>query len=168
MPDEGHIDIALCEKMIYVKVTGLASMNNSMSLLELCLALLDSGYTEVVFDLSKCEGMDSTFLGVMAGISTHGPDRKGPVVTVVNCGTECMSSLEIVGLTKFVQIKTEPIETPDVEMFCLDEEEVPDVDRVRFIKEAHEQLVLIDGRNRELFGPLLRMLSDELARKSQE
>lgn len=168
MPAEGHIDIALCEKMIYVKVTGLASMNNSMSLLELCLALLDSGYTEVVFDLVKCEGMDSTFLGVIAGIATHGPERKGPVVTIVNCNTECMNSLEIVGLTKFVQLKADPIETPEMEMFRLDEEEIPDVDRVRFIKEAHEQLVVIDQRNRDLFGPLLRMLSDELARKSQD
>lgn len=167
MPADGHIDIALCEKLIYVKVIGLASMNNSMSLLELSVALLDSGYAEVVFDLRQCEGMDSTFLGVIAGIATHGPDRKGPTVTVVNCGTECMNSLEIVGLTKFVQIKTDPVATPDVEMFRLDEEEIPDVDRVRFIKEAHEQLTLIDQRNRDLFGPLLRMLSDELARKSQ-
>jgi len=168
MTSEGHIDIALCEKLIYVKITGLASMNNSMSLLELCLALLDSGYGEVIFDLGKCEGMDSTFLGVMAGIATHGPDRKGPTVTVINCGSECLSSMEIVGLTKFVQMKADPIPTLEVEFFRLDEEEVPDVDRVRFIKEAHEQLILVDKRNRELFGPLLRMLSDELASKATE
>lgn len=167
MPEEGHIDIALCEKMIYVKVLGLASMNNSMSLLELAVALLDAGYTEVVFDLFKCRGMDSTFLGVIAGIATHGPDRKGPVVTIVNSNKECLNSLEVVGLTKFVQIKADPVDTPDVEMFRLDEEDIPDVDRVRFIKESHEQLLLIDKRNRDLFGPLLRMLSDELAKKSQ-
>ena len=51
-------------------------------------------------------------------------------------------------------------------MFRLEEEEVPDMDRVGFIKEAHDQLILIDKRNRELFGPLLRMLSDELTKNS--
>ncbi|MEW6356065.1 MAG: STAS domain-containing protein [Planctomycetota bacterium] len=165
MSNDGTIDIALCEKMIYVKVTGLGTMNNSMALLDLCGGLLDSGYKEVVFDLVKCEGMDSTFLGVIAGIATHGPDRKGPKVTIVNCGKECLSSLEVVGLTKFVHLKSEPVETPDVEMFRLEEEDIPDMDRVGFIREAHEQLLLIDKRNRDLFGPLLRMLSDELSQK---
>ncbi|NOZ23736.1 MAG: STAS domain-containing protein [Planctomycetes bacterium] len=165
MADDGTIDIALCDKMIYVKVTGLGTMNNCMSLLELCVSLLDAGYKEVAFDLAKCDGMDSTFLGVIAGIATHGPDRKGPKVTVVNCGKECLSSLEIVGLTKFVNLKSEPVQTPDVEMFRLEEEDVPDMDRVGFIREAHEQLLLIDKHNRDLFGPLLRMLGDELSQK---
>jgi hypothetical protein len=167
MPEEGYIDIALCEKMIYIKVTGLGSMNNSMSLLELCVALLDSGYAEAVFDLGKCQGMDSTFLGVIAGIATHGHDRKSPIAAIVNCNKECMNSLETVGLTKFVQIKSGHIKSPEVEMFRLEEDDVGDVDRVGFIREAHEQLVLIDKRNRDLFGPLLRLLNDELAKKSQ-
>ena len=167
MPEEGHIEIALCERMIYIKVTGLGSMNNCMSLLELCVALLDSGYSEAVFDLDKCTGMDSTFLGVIAGVATHGHDRKSPIVAIVNCNKECLNSLETVGLTKFVQIKSGRVNSPEVEMFRLEEDEVGDVDRVGFIREAHEQLILIDQRNRELFGPLLRMLNDELAKKSQ-
>jgi len=165
---EGYLGIALCGDIIYIRATGLASMNNGMSLLELTTALLDQGYNDVVVDLEGCTGMDSTFLGVIAAIATHGPDQKGPNVTIINAGKECLSSMDYVGLTKFVKIHPEKIEAPDIETYKLEDERISDTERVRFIREAHERLLLIDKRNRELFGPLLRMLSDELAKKEKE
>jgi len=165
---QGTLDIAICNEVIYVKVGGLADMNNCMVFLDLTTTLLEEGYNQVVIDLAECIGMDSTFLGVLAAIATHGTAGRGPTVLIVNASKDCLSSLRCVGLTKFVEIKPEPVETPKVETFRIRDEDIPDSERVKFIREAHERLLLIDQHNRELFGPLLRMLSAELAARPEK
>jgi len=51
---------------------------------------------------------------------------------------------------------------PEVEMYRLRDEWASEDERIRFIQEAHENLVQIDQGNVARFGPFLQMLKEEL------
>ena len=165
MYSNSHIDIALCGRLIYAKVSGLGNMHNCMTFQDFCTVLLDAGYERVVVDLGQCTGMDSTFLGVLAGMATHIEDRKGPMVVIINSSPENIETLDDVGLTNFIEIRPGAIEVPQLETYRIDDDTVSDVDRVEFIKEAHERLVAIDERNQKTFGPMIQAMTADLAKK---
>ncbi len=166
MFSDSHIDIALCGRSVYARIIGLANMNNCMTFQDFSTVLLDSGYERIIVDLAQCTGMDSTFLGVLAGMATHGQDQKPDRVVVVNASPDNIETMDGVGLTNFLEIRSERIEVPAIETYRIDDETVPDIDRVEFIKGAHEKLVNMDKRNQEKFGALIRAMQSELDRKN--
>jgi anti-anti-sigma regulatory factor len=166
MYSNSHIDIALCGRCVYVRITELASMNNCMTFQDFVTVLLDAGYERVIVDLKDCCGMDSTFMGVLAGMVTHVQNPKWPSVVVINVSKENLETMESVGLTNFLEIHSEPVLAPAFETYRIDDDTVPDIDRVEFIKEAHEKLIAIDTRNREKFGPIIEAMTQELEIKN--
>ena len=162
---DSHIDIALCGRAMYARITGLANMNNCMTFQDFSTVLLDSGYERVIVDLARCTGMDSTFLGVLAGMATHIEERKAPLVVIINASSSNLETLDDVGLTNFVEVHKETVEIPEIETYRIDDDTVPDMDRVEFIKECHEKLIHIDERNQQKFGPLIQAMAAELAKK---
>jgi len=165
MFSDSHIDIALCGRAMYARITGLANMNNCMTFQDFSTVLLESGYERVIVDLARCTGMDSTFLGVLAGMATHIEERKAPLVVIVNASPSNLETLDDVGLTSFVEVHKEAVDIPEIETYRIDDDTVPDMDRVEFIKECHEKLICIDERNQQKFGPLIQAMAAELARK---
>ena len=165
MFSDSHIDVALCGRAMYARITGLANMGNCMTFQDFSTVLLDAGYERIIVDLSQCTGMDSTFLGVLAGMATHIEDRKAPLVVIVNASPSNVETLDDVGLTNFVEIHPEPVAVPDIETYRIDDDQIPDMDRVEFIKESHEKLISIDERNRQKFGALIQAMAAELAKK---
>ena len=165
MFSDSHIDIALCGRAMYARITGLANMNNCMTFQDFSTVLLESGYERVIVDLARCTGMDSTFLGVLAGMATHIEERKAPLVVIINASSSNLETLDDVGLTNFVEVHKETVEIPEIETYRIDDDTVPDMDRVEFIKECHEKLIRIDERNQQKFGPLIQAMAAELARK---
>ena len=150
---------------MYARITGLAHMNNCMTFQDFSTVLLEAGYERIIVDLARCCGMDSTFLGVLAGMATHIEERKAPLVVVINASPDNLETLEDVGLTNFVEVHKGPVDIPDIETYRIDDDQVPDMDRVEFIKESHEKLIGIDERNQKKFGALIQALAAELAQK---
>ena len=159
MFSDSHIDIALCGRSIYARISGLANMNNCMTFQDFSTVLLDAGYERAIVDLGHCTGMDSTFLGVLAGMATHFEDRKSPLVVIINANPDNLETLEDVGLTNFLQVHREPVIIPEIETYRIDDDAVPDMDRVEFIKESHERLLRLDERNQKNFGPLIQAMA---------
>ena len=166
MSPESHIDIALCGRSMYARITGLASMSNCMTFQDFSTVLLDAGYERIIVDLGGCTGVDSTFLGVLAGLATHIEDRKAPLVAIINAGQDNLETIDNVGLNNFVDIRSQPIKVPEFETYRIDDDAVPDIDRVEFIKESHEKLISIDKRNQEKFGALIQAMAAELAKRN--
>ena len=165
MFSDSHIDIALCGRAMYARITGLAHMSNCMTFQDFSTVLLESGYERVIVDLARCTGMDSTFLGVLAGMATHIEERKAPLVVIINASSSNLETLDDVGLTNFVEVHKQTVEIPEIETYRIDDDTVPDMDRVEFIKECHEKLIRIDERNQQKFGALIQAMAAELARK---
>src|SRR5205807_7066393 len=61
------LQVAVTDQIALVKISGRASFNCSVDFKTLVYELRDRGYRNFVLDLTECQIIDSTFLGVLAG-----------------------------------------------------------------------------------------------------
>src|SRR4026208_962578 len=66
---QGHYLVAASQESFYVRVVGLATMNNSVSLQEVLADLPRQGFRRFLFSLASCTGLDSTFMGIVLGVA---------------------------------------------------------------------------------------------------
>src|SRR5690242_10995987 len=98
------ISVARVGKVIYARVQGLGNFSNALMFEEFCEAELQQGVDGFVIDLAACLGMDSTFMGVMAGLSTHFPPGRSPIV-ILNASERNRQLLDDLGLSKLVSVR---------------------------------------------------------------
>ena len=160
---KGSYEVAVGARAVYVRVHGLGSMNNCFCVRDFLDDMLDSHRGFIVFDLQDCTGMDSTFMGVIAGVATAEQDGRPIGVAVVNASERLVKLIGSVGLTELVFIEPDPFDTPDLEFHLL-EEQCTETDRIRLIRSAHTHLIGISEENERIFGSLVRGIEKEMAR----
>ena len=162
--EDGFYEVAIGKRAVYVRVFGLASMTNCLCVRDFIEKMLVSGHRFVVVDLAECTGMDSTFMGVLAGTATSTRDKKTVGVAVVNAGKSLQKLLKSVGIAELVFVDPEPFETPEIEFLRL-AERGGEEERIALIRSAHQHLLKASERNAELFRPLLKALEAEMVKK---
>src|SRR6185436_17837187 len=65
------------DTFVCVKITGRAACACSVDFRKLILGLREKGWRRFVLDLTDCQLMDSTFLGVLAGIGLRFSEDTG-------------------------------------------------------------------------------------------
>ena len=151
----GTFKIARSKDAIYVRVTGLGNMNNSVTFKEFADRMRNEGYRSFVVDLGECRGVDSTFMGLLLGL------REGLVV--VNATAHCRKQMESIGLHLCVKLADEPMALPaSLELHELPPAECDPNARMRLVMKAHQDLIAIDKKNEERFGAFLRDLAKHL------
>src|SRR5947207_1438300 len=70
------ISVAVVDHTAFVKIPGRANFTSSVEFKTLVTELLARGVDHYVLDLGECVTMDSTFLGVLAGIALRQVDGK--------------------------------------------------------------------------------------------
>ena len=153
--------MATTDEVVYARVVGLGTMNNSFSFKQFLEHLREKGFRKFVFDLSDCRGFDSTFMGILLGIALGHAN-----VVLVNLKSELRSLLSEVGIHRVVQLCDEPVPLPDVTLRKLEPKAVDVQSRFRHILTAHENLVRLDPRNQRKFGAFLQILRKELGENS--
>jgi anti-sigma B factor antagonist len=66
--EEPHFLVNPYDDPVVVKINGKASFLNSNPMKELFDQLTEQGKARFIIDFQKCSGMDSTFLGILAGL----------------------------------------------------------------------------------------------------
>lgn len=61
--------VAVRKHYAMVKVNGRVSFRAGPSLKRFGVSAIERGCTQIVFDMEGCLGMDSTFMGVLAGLA---------------------------------------------------------------------------------------------------
>lgn len=160
----GHYEVAFGGRAVYLRVHGLASMNNCLCVRNFLDEALRAGHTFLVVDLARCSSMDSTFMGVLAGAATFDV-KDGPVsVAVVNANSECLKEMEGVGLQELIMVEPKAFDVPALEFARLDEQ--PNEERrLTMIHAAHQKLVTLNAKNEQLFGPIVAVLAEDMKRK---
>lgn len=161
MKSKSFIRIARSKDAVFVGVVGQGNMNNSGTFRAFADRMVTAGYRNFVVDLAECRGMDSTFLGILFSIIQPPRGKKAPELIVVNPGPHNVKLLEGVGLAELIKIKREPTPIPGLSFEVLEDSTDPQM-RLQTIREAHENLLRLDRRNEEQFGPFLRALTKEL------
>ncbi len=169
------ISVGCVNNRVYARVVGRGTFQNSQPLRQFALEKIDQGQEEFVIDLGPCQGMDSTFLGMLAGIGLR-LRQNGPTASIhiVNINPHNMHLLQTLGLDRLFVINTadapaspsdaEYHQLPDTDItqlkHPLDKDETSDL-----MMEAHDNLVRTDQRNTPRFKELARFLRETTERR---
>jgi len=168
---ESNLLVAVQATFALVKVSGRATFKLAPSLKRFCLTALNNGCEDIIFDMEECPGMDSTFMGVLAGIAIH-PGRPGTGrVIVVNLTARTHTMLSTLGLERVLECHELNAPQPELKhrlaaALHLDGLEADD-DRTLSLTtmlQAHQHLVDVDPENMARFRDVLTYLDQEVQR----
>jgi anti-anti-sigma factor len=172
-PSKG-ISVGCAGNRVYVRVVGRGTFQNSQPLRLFALQKIDQGQREFVVDLGQCQGMDSTFLGVLAGIGLRlRQNGKLATVHIVNVSPRNLELLQTLGLDRLFAMNSStppPLaeagyrQLPDTDLTQLTHPPGKD-ETTDLMIEAHDNLVRADKHNAPKFRELTRFLRESIERR---
>lgn len=158
---------------VYLVVRGRATFKISPSVKRLFINLADKGVRQFILDMSDCPGMDSTFMGVVAGQAIRLKSCAGAVV-MIHLSPYLRGLVATLGLDTLVEAHCagnihDQIDVKELIAQCKPvSTEIPSSGRdvsARTILDAHETLARLLPENEEKFRDVLKYLREELARR---
>ena len=159
------------EHTAWIRLQGRANFNSSVDFKALINGLLEKGYNRFILDLTDCILMDSTFLGVLAGLGMRFSNARNggtvPVIELLNANARIADLLDNLGVEHLFKMVTGPeldssrLERLDHSPSNHDRKEVS-----RTCLEAHETLMRINPANVAKFKDVAQFLTEDL--KKQE
>jgi anti-sigma B factor antagonist len=155
----------------WIRCEGKGSFLNSPVLKKWADGEIDDGVSCVVVDLIACTGMDSTFMGTLAGLAMRLMKVPDGALHIAESGERNRSSLEGLGLDALMAI--EPVDAvwrgkvdyvrSNLKPYDLSQGKAADAPQVL---DAHKKLCEADDRNAEKFGTVLEFLEAEVNAKN--
>jgi anti-anti-sigma factor len=151
---------------VAVRIEGRASFLNSAGLRDFLSQMLKSGKTRFVMDFLRCTSMDSTFLGVLAGVALElrRAPQKGSLV-LTRLSSRNLELIHNLGLHRLVTVdssqggvNSDACDTP------LTSSERGELENAHLVLEAHENLVTADESNRGKFQDVLVFMKNRVER----
>jgi anti-anti-sigma factor len=179
MSDAGHapdgIEVAQNDGTAFVRVTGSGSFKVSTALRQFGASVLDQGCKHMVVDLAMCIGMDSTFMGVLAGLAMRITRQGGGRMLLAGICPEVAARLSALGIDRVMDVQGRSA----MDDMTLRGEAVPGLrgldtsaaasDRrlnVETSLAAHEDLAGLCPENGLKFKDVLEFLKEDLKRHS--
>lgn len=171
---ENAISYGIFDGFTWLRCEGKGSFMQSPALKECAEQRLASGERHFVVDLEACTGMDSTFMGFLAGLAARVGKLEG-WVQIATPGERNRRSLEDLGLDCLLQIS--PPEAPwrgrveeirgGLDPFELDRG--PDArERARHVLDAHRTLAGTSEENAAKFSNVLQVLEKEVPKEDED
>jgi anti-anti-sigma regulatory factor len=168
-----NLGVWVGDRLVCVKVAGRANFSGSVDFKTLLTSLWEKGYHHFVLDLSECVLMDSTFLGVLAGLglklnSNGAPDHAGNsngqhAIELLNPSPRISDLLENLGITHLFDITRGARVTTDC-LVALDHapNETDRKEVQRTCLEAHKTLMEVNPANVPKFKDVAQFLAEDL------
>ena len=135
-----------------------------------CEREIENGANCVVVDLQACKGMDSTFMGTMAGLAMRLMKLPNGKLQVADPSERTRKSLEDLGLDALIQIdptdacwRSSSAEIRSRLATCETNQEK--IGQGVHVLDAHKKLCEADARNTQKFGTVLDYLEAEVKAK---
>lgn len=161
------IEFGWVDRKAIIRVVGKGSFLNSRNFKEGVSELIKEGYLDITVDLKECCGMDSTFIGVLTGLTLKLSKLNRNNLALANVGKINMELLDTLGVIRFFQILEEPclFETRFESVEELPEDPDEAINQIKHILEAHENLMKVDERNVDRFKTVKEVLEKDLKDK---
>jgi len=174
------ISVSCSNGEVFVRVVGRGTFQNGQPLRRYALEMMGHGYHQFIIDLGQCQGMDSTFLGMLAGIGLRlqQDNRKGQV-HVVEVGPRNLELLQTLGLDRLFDVQTtNNFQVREAVPADADYKRLPDTDIADLTKplnkndtadlmlEAHDNLIRADHRNVDRFQDLTKFLRENVEKRA--
>jgi anti-anti-sigma regulatory factor len=157
-----EIQVAATNGVTHVKVAGRATFACSKCLRDYTLNKIDEGFPVIQFDLAECEGMDSTFMGVLAmlALRTRGQEGRVDIVNACDKAHRSLQGLGISGLFRFTEADTSREPWSELDESPGETESARRAVRATML-EAHETLGQVNPDNISKFKDVLEFLREE-------
>jgi anti-anti-sigma regulatory factor len=145
------------------RIIGKGSFKNAKLLKNYADQVRADGAKCIMLDLQECPHMDSTFMGVIAGIAVGQKRNGAPAPKIINANPRALELLNSLGLGQILDIDPEHKSVQSgtcTELALGDEADKGDVTKTML--EAHETLVNIDKSNAAKFQDVITFLKDKL------
>ena len=149
-----------------MRCEGKGSFLNSPKLKAWADDQLKSGTVHIVIDLERCTGMDSTFMGTMAGLAMRLIKTSGGILEVTSADEKNSQALDDLGLSSLMHINPESAswigQEEGMRKSLTEYGQVNSTDRTKHVFDAHKTLCDADESNNEKFSTVLDCLEAEL------
>ena len=162
--DDGEIALA--------RVIGRGNFSNSEPLKRFANHVVKrAAHQKFIVDLHECESMDSTFMGVLAGICISERDKEnGSEVILVNVNDHCHRLLKNLGLMNLLEIRSngsDDISRAEGELKPAEGRSLDKLEQICLTLAAHKNLIKVDEKNEVRFQAVIEYLEKDLAKNQK-
>ncbi|MDB4438480.1 STAS domain-containing protein [bacterium] len=156
----------LFESHIWIRPEGRGTFLESPIIKSFVEKSMADGASDFVVDLEACSGMDSTFMGMLAGLGIGFRKKKKGKISIVGTTGKTRASLKELGLQHLMAIEpsdgpwTGKMEEARASLVLLDQKN--EGDREAHILKSHEDLCVADEANLDRFKTVLDMLGSDM------
>ena len=170
MSTKNIISVGKFDGFCWVRCNSKGNFQNSPVVKTWLEEQLAAGVKTVVVDLETCTGMDSTFMGNLAGLAMKLTGLGGGL-QVADASEKCVNLLEDLGLSPLMDMNPPNAAWEEAKEHIREQLEVIDGDRgesnAEHIYETHKKLCEVDTQNEEKFNSVLECLEAELYNKKK-
>ncbi len=163
--------VAVSDQTAYVRLRDRGSFKISKALKQFGVACIEQGANKIVIDMSECVGMDSTFMGVIAGLAFRLKRSNDGRIHMVNLSSRTRGLLSTLGLDQLVDTAMQGATPPEYsamldqhhdDLQTLKPESGPRTETAELMLEAHENLVQASAENLPRFRDVLTFLREDI------
>jgi len=155
----GEVIIANGEGVYAIKVSGRATFECAPPLRALSKELDQTSFQKVEIDLEDCQGMDSTFMGVLAMMALRAK-KIGAEIIICNASEPNKTLLYGLGLKKLFQFTIGHVDVGDAA--ARQSEAVDQRTNATTVLEAHKTLMGVDEENVKKFEKVVDFVQKDL------
>lgn len=145
---------------IIVRINGKANYLNCNSFREFIEQMLSQDRYHFLVDFENCQGMDSTFLGILAGTALElRKEKSAGSLTLCKLSERNQELITNLGLQNLLTISNNGT---DVEAGKFDQLENEEVSDARNVLKAHENLTKADKQNEAKFQDVISFLKNQV------
>ncbi len=157
--------IASSDSAAWLRITGRGTFTNSHQIKKYLQEKIESGCPEIIIDLKDCLGMDSTFMGILTGLSIKMKDLGRNPIILINATAHNIRLLETLGLNRFLDIKDQFSPSDSLKWETLVSQALDKFNVTKHMLEAHKELMDIGGLASKQFKSVHQLLQEDLERQ---
>lgn len=148
---------------VLILIQGRVSATNSAPLKKALDELIAGGKRQFLIDFKGCPGMDSTFLGLVAGVARRLKSSQPQGKIILNrLEGRNLDNVKSLGLPRLVEITQ--LDQTHSSGLNLPENRLSELETARLVLAAHENLVEMDSANLPKFRDVISLVKEEIAR----
>jgi anti-sigma B factor antagonist len=166
-----NLMVAVFDRVVCIKVNGRADFTSSVDLKKLITELWQRGYNRFVLELRDCTMMDSTFLGMLAGIGLkfcNGKTPQGPPLELYNPNPRIAEVLENLGVNHLFKIHASEEQVAEHFQPLAKSPTTTKVEVARTCLESHRILMDLSPENADKFKDVAHFFAEDLKRLETE
>jgi anti-anti-sigma factor len=162
------LTVAILGSAVCVRIVGRANFTSSVGFKTLVNELAQRGHRRFVLDLADCLVMDSTFLGVLAGLAikaSKAPETAGNgFFELRNPNQRVSDLLENLGVSHLFKFQTGSA-APDANYQAVAPADASRTEVTGTSLEAHQTLMALSSANAAKFKDVVQFLAEDLKRQ---